>query len=113
MRTGGQDGKKPGAKKKAKAAIRGAVKAAATYLGLTTEQIRTQLQSGKSLAEIATAQGKSVDGLKAAIVADAKATIDKLVSSGKISPERGQRYLEQIQKNVDRIVNAKRGTKTK
>ena len=113
MRTGGQDGKKPGAKKKARAAIRGAVKAAATYLGLTTEQIRTQLQSGKSLAEISTAQGKSVDGLKAAIVADAKATIDKLVSSGKISPERGQRYLELIQKNVDRIVNAKRGTKTK
>ena len=112
MRTGGQDGKRPGAKKR-KAAIRGAVKAAATYLGLTTEQIRTQLQSGKSLAEIATAQGKSVDGLKAAIVADAKATIDKLVFSGKISPERGHRYLEQIQKNVDRIVNAKRGTKTK
>lgn len=112
MRTGGQDGKKPAAKKKAKAAIRGAVKAAATYLGLTTEQIRTQLQSGKSLAEIATAQGNSVDGLKAAIVADAKATIDKLVSSGKIPAERGQRYLEQIQKNVDRLVNAKRQAKT-
>ena len=111
MRTGGQDGKKPGAKKKPKAAIRGAVKAAATYLGLTTEQIRTQLQSGKSLADIATAQGKSVDGLKAAIVADAKTTIDKLVSSGKISAERGQRYLAQIQRNVDRLVNAKRRTK--
>ena len=111
MRTGGADGKKPGAKKKGKAAIRGAVKAAATYLGLTTEQIRTQLQSGKSLAEIAAAQGKSVDDLKAAIVADAKATIDKLVSSGKIPAERGQRYLDAIQKNVDKLVNAKRGTK--
>jgi hypothetical protein len=109
MRTGAPNGKKHGAKKKA--AIRGAVKAAATYLGLTTEQIRTQLKSGKSLAEIATAQGKSVDGLKAAIVADAKATIAKLVSSGKLSAERGQRYLAQIQKNVDRIVNAKHGTK--
>ena len=81
--------------------------AAATYLGLTTEQIRTQLQSGKSLAEIAAAQGKSVEGLEAAIVADAKATIDKLVSSGKIPAERGQRYLDAIQKNVDRLVNAK------
>ena len=93
MRTGGH-GKNPAPRRRARAAIRGAVKATAKYLGLTTEQIRTQLQSGKSLAEIATAQGKSVDGLKAAIVADAKATIDKLVSSGKISAERGQRYLD-------------------
>ena len=78
-----------GKKQKGKQAIRAAVKTAATYVGLSVEQIRTQLQAGKSLAEIATAQGKSVDGLKAAIVTDAKAAIAKLVSSGKITAERG------------------------
>src|SRR5712691_8267975 len=40
------------------------VQAIANYLGLTTDQLRTQLQSGKSLAEIATARGKSVSGLE-------------------------------------------------
>lgn len=112
-RTGAPGKGKPGAKGKkgTQAAVRGAVKAASTYLGLSVEQIRTQLQSGQSLAEIATASGKSVDGLKAAIVADAKATIEKLVSSGKITAERGQRYLEQIQKSVDKLVNAKRQAK--
>ncbi len=100
-----------GKKQKGKQAIRAAVKTAATYVGLSVEQIRTQLQAGKSLAEIATAQGKSVDGLKAAIVTDAKAAIAKLVSSGKITAERGQQYLDQIQKNIDKIVNAKRQAK--
>ena len=44
--------------------------AAATYLGLTQAQLQTQLQAGKSLADIATAtSGKTVAGLEDAIVA--------------------------------------------
>ena len=37
--------------------------AAADYLGLTREELRTELQGGKSLAQVATAEGKTVDGL--------------------------------------------------
>src|SRR3954453_15649666 len=49
--------------------------AAATYLGVTQAQLQTQLQSGKSLADVAKADGKTVDGLVAVMVADAKAHI--------------------------------------
>ena len=35
--------------------------AVTAYLGLSADQLRTQLQAGKSLADIATAQGKSVE----------------------------------------------------
>ena len=56
---------------------------AAKYLGLTQEQLLTQLRDGKSLADVAKAQGKSVDGLKQAILsaltADLKEHVDKLV----------------------------------
>jgi hypothetical protein len=56
---------------------------AAKYLGLTQEQLLTQLRDGRSLADIAKAQGKSVDGLKQAILsaltADLKERVDKLV----------------------------------
>ena len=38
--------------------------AAASYLGLTEDQLHSQLESGKTLAEVAKAQGKSVDGLE-------------------------------------------------
>jgi hypothetical protein len=45
------------------------MRGAAGYLGLSQTQLRTQLQSGKSLADIARAQGKPVSGLKATILA--------------------------------------------
>jgi hypothetical protein len=43
--------------------------AAAKYLGLSDAQLRNQLRSGKSLAQIAEAQNKPVAGLKSAIEA--------------------------------------------
>jgi hypothetical protein len=50
--------------------------AAATYLGTTVDALHTQLESGKTLAQIADATGgKSAGGLIAALVADAKATL--------------------------------------
>ena len=45
------------------------MEASAQYLGLSTDDLRTQLQSGKSLADITNAEGKSVDGLKQALQA--------------------------------------------
>ena len=41
----------------------GGLDAAAAYLGLTGDELQTQLASGKSLADIAKSKGKSVDGL--------------------------------------------------
>jgi hypothetical protein len=41
--------------------------AAQTYLGLTASQLRSGLQSGKTLGGIASGQGKSVAGLESAI----------------------------------------------
>lgn len=56
---------------------------AAKYLGLTQEQLLTQLRDGKSLADIAKAQGTSVDGLKqamlSALTAELKEHVDNLV----------------------------------
>ena len=45
---------------------------AADYLGLTEAELHEQLRDGQSLAEIAKAEGKSVDGLKQALLAAAK-----------------------------------------
>jgi len=52
------------------------IAAAATYLGLSQVDLRTQLQSGKTLAQIAQAQGKSVSGLEDAMVAAITKNID-------------------------------------
>jgi hypothetical protein len=51
----------------------GPLDAAATYLGIGRPALATQLQAGKTLAQIANAtSGKSASGLIAALVADAK-----------------------------------------
>jgi hypothetical protein len=50
--------------------------AAATYLGTTVDALRTQLEAGKTLAQIANAtSGKSAQGLIDALVAAAKARL--------------------------------------
>jgi hypothetical protein len=57
------------------------LEAAATYLGTTADALRTQLQSGETLAQIANATaGKSAQGLIDALVADARTHITALVN---------------------------------
>jgi hypothetical protein len=59
--------------------------AAASYLGLTEAQLRTQLSSGKTLAQVAKARDKSVDGLVDALVEDANKKIDQAVKDDKLT----------------------------
>ena len=79
--------------------------AAATYLGLTEAQLHSRLESGKTLAEIAKAQGKSVDGLKDALVKEAKMKLDAAVTAGRLSSAEEQRILADLQQHVDDLVN--------
>ena len=57
--------------------------AAAKFLGITQEELLVQVRDGKSLADVAKAKGKSVDGLKQAILdsltADLQEHVDHLV----------------------------------
>jgi DNA-binding phage protein len=52
---------------------------AATYIGITEADLRTELQTGKTLAEIAVAHGKTRDGLIAALSAEATKQITTAV----------------------------------
>jgi hypothetical protein len=79
--------------------------AAATYLGLTKDELHTQLEGGKTLAQVAAAQGKSVSGLEAAILAGAKQELDKAVAAGKITATQEQTMLDELQSHLDDIVN--------
>jgi hypothetical protein len=80
--------------------------AAADYLGLTESELRTQLNSGKTLAEIAKAKDKSVDGLKAAMKADTKKKLDAAVAAGRLTKADEQRILSDLDQRLDDLVNA-------
>jgi hypothetical protein len=60
--------------------IGGGLDAAANYLGLTDAQLFARLRSGKSLAQIAADQNKSVQGLEDALDAEFKKHLDELVN---------------------------------
>jgi hypothetical protein len=52
------------------------IKAAASYLGISQAKLFSELRSGKSLAAVAKAEGKSVPGLENAILAAATSEIN-------------------------------------
>jgi hypothetical protein len=79
--------------------------AAATYLGLTDDQLRTQLESGKSLADVARAQNKSVDGLKQAIIAAVQSKLDQAVKDGRLTSDEESQILAKLKASIDDLVN--------
>jgi hypothetical protein len=81
-----------------------AMGAAATYLGLSRNELRAELAKGQSLAQIAKARGKSTDGLVAAMVAPAKAALAKAVSSGKLTQGRADEILARLSDRVEALV---------
>lgn len=80
---------------------------AADYLGLSQAELRTQLSSGKTLAQIAKDQGKSVDGLVQALVKDAEAKIDAAVQSGRLTNDEAAKAKSTLEQAVTDLVNGK------
>jgi hypothetical protein len=78
-------------------------KAAADYLGLTQAQLQSQLQSGKSLADVATAQGKPVSGLTDAILT---AMTNQINASTRLSAAQKTAMISQVKAHLDAMVNA-------
>ncbi|MGN6187762.1 MAG: hypothetical protein ACTHOE_02585 [Conexibacter sp.] len=85
----------------------GGLDAAARYLGLTDAQLARQLQSGRTLAEVASAQGKSVDGLKQALLDDAKSHLDRAVADRRLTSAQRDQILKDIQQHLDDLVNGR------
>ena len=83
---------------------RGILGGAAHYLGLTKEELREQLP-GTSLSALAAKQGKSVEGLKAAMIAPSKEKLAKAVAAGRITQARADQALERLAHRIDRLVS--------
>ena len=82
---------------------------AAAYIGVTEAQLRTQLENGKSLAQVAKDHGKTADGLVAALVADAKQKLDKAVSAKRITQAQADEMLTRLKQRIADLVNATGG----
>ncbi len=79
--------------------------AAATYLGLTGAELGAELEDGKTLAEIAKAEGKSVSGLVQALVKEAKARITEAVADGRLTQARADELEAGLEERITDLVN--------
>ena len=84
---------------------------AATYLGTTTDDLRTKMQAGQTLAQIAAAMsGKSRDGLVAALTTDAKAKIAAAQTAGTITADQATQLTNGLADKITRFVDSTRPT---
>jgi hypothetical protein len=82
----------------------GSLDAAASYLGLTEAQLHNELESGKSLAQVAKDRGKSVDGLVNALLARVE---KKIEASGRLTEAEKQKMVAGIKERITDLVNGR------
>ena len=79
--------------------------AAASYLGLTEDALQSKLESGKTLAQIAKDQGKTVDGLVQALVKEAETRIDGAVADGRLTTAQADDLKSNLEQRITNLVN--------
>ena len=91
----------------------------AAILKMTKEELRTQVQSGKTLAQIATAQKVDIKLVINSIVANIKTHIAEEVTSGEMTQAEADKKLANVTTKVTEMVNnlpparGERGSKTR
>jgi polyhydroxyalkanoate synthesis regulator phasin len=81
--------------------------ATAKYLGITEAQLGTELQNGKSLADVAKAHGKTVDGLVNALVDAAQTHLDAAVKAGRLTQAQANEMLSDLKDRITDFVNGR------
>jgi hypothetical protein len=82
--------------------------AAAGFLGLTQAALREELHDGNTLADVAKAQGKSVDGLVDALVAAATDKLDGAVAAGRLTKAQRDEIVGGLEQRTTDAVNGVR-----
>jgi hypothetical protein len=82
----------------------GPLAAAARYLGISNAELVKDLHSGKTLAAIAKARGKSVSGLESALIAPIRDRLDEAAKDGHLTKAQERHVLATLSKGIDGFV---------
>jgi len=80
----------------------------AKAIGITTEQLRTELQDGKTIAAVATAHDVDPQKVIDAVVAAATKRLDAAVASGDLTQARADELKANLEDHATRLVNETR-----
>ncbi|WP_067936877.1 hypothetical protein [Alicyclobacillus kakegawensis] len=81
-----------------------ALKAIAQILGVSEQTLLQDLKNGQSIAQVAESKGISVDSLVSQLTAKVKAHLDQAVQNGKLTSNKEQQILNNLQKRLTRLV---------
>jgi cytidylate kinase len=76
----------------------------AKVLGITETELKTELQAGKSVSDVAKAKNIDLATVKAALLAEAKAHIDAEVAAGKHTAAEGVTKLAEVTSRIDTML---------
>jgi hypothetical protein len=82
---------------------------AASYLGVSQSSLRSSLEGGKTLAQVAKSDGKSVDGLVAALVKAEKQEWADAVKAGRMTAAQRDAMLPGLEQRMTDLVNGTGG----
>jgi hypothetical protein len=83
----------------------GAIDAAASALGLKRDDLVTKLRDGKSIADVAKDQGKSLDDVKKAITDGVTKELDQAVTDKKLTSDQRDKVLKELGDHLDDLVS--------
>lgn len=81
---------------------------AAEALGVTAEELRTELQAGSSIADVAAEKGVDVQTVIDAMVAELKTHLDEEVAAGEHTQEEADERLAEATERITAMVNGER-----
>jgi hypothetical protein len=84
------------------------LEAAAEAIGITTDELRTALMDGSSLAEVAAANDVDVQTVIDALVAEANQHLDEAVQSGRLTEEEASKRAAELEARITARVNGER-----
>ncbi len=94
---GGPDGRRRG--------VKAGFSAAAKALGISEDELRTQLRAGKTIAEVAKDKGVDVNTVIAALVDEAKAHLAQEVKDGRITQAQADERIATLTERITEHVN--------
>ena len=77
----------------------------ATTLGITTDEVRTALQSGQSLADLAVSKGKTAQDVIDALVTEATTKINDKVTAGDMTQAQADQLIAGLTTGITAFVN--------
>jgi hypothetical protein len=89
--------------------VRGAViEQAAAALGIAADELKDELRSGKSIADVAAERGVTLDDVKSQILDAAKTKLDGAVAEGRIDQAHADQALQRLSDGLDELLNRTR-----